>query len=114
FTNSRWDILNRLKSELETAYQDVPQSTNRGRVNKGAVGTLLVKIYLSIGEFQKAVDIGKQVVSAHPLMTKRFTPNQSKANTNLMHDLHSVAAKIDLSNTEGILYVMSYPNVLGS
>ncbi|MVZ65243.1 RagB/SusD family nutrient uptake outer membrane protein [Sphingobacterium sp. DK4209] len=114
YSNSRWDILARLKTELETAYQHVPQTTVRGRVNKGAVGTLLVKIYLSLGEFQKAIDVGKQVVATHPLMNNRFTVNQTKPRTNLMHDLHSVEAKIDLSNSEGILYIMSYPNVLGS
>ena len=114
FSTNRWDILNRIKDELEFAYQSVPQSVARGRVSQSAVGTLLVKVYLSLGEFEKGITIGNEVVARHPLMQNRFTANQNKPNTNLMHDLHSVAAKIDGSNTEGIMYIMSYPNVLGS
>lgn len=30
-----------------------------------------------------------------------------------MHDLHSVEAKMDMSNTEGLMYVVSYPDVEG-
>ncbi len=45
-------------------------------------------------------------------MTQRFTTNQNKPNTNLMHDLHSVEAKIDMSNTEGIMYVVAYPDIV--
>ncbi len=29
-----------------------------------------------------------------------------------MHDLHSVEAKIDMSNTEGIMYVVAYPDIV--
>ena len=56
-----------------------------------------------MGHFDRSIEIGKEVIAANPLMTERFTTNKTKPNTNLMHDLHSVEAKMDMSNTEGIL-----------
>ena len=56
----------------------------------------------------------RSIVAEHPLMTTRFTSNQNKPKTNLMHDLHSVEAKMDISNTEGLMYIVSYPNAQGS
>src|SRR5690606_25343909 len=50
----------------------------------------------------------------YPLMQNRFTPNQNKPNTNLMFDLHSIEAKLDMTNTEGLMYVVSYPEEEGS
>jgi hypothetical protein len=47
-------------------------------------------------------------------MTQRFTVNKNKPNTNLMFDLHSIEAKLDMSNSEGLMYVVSYPEVDGS
>ena len=78
-----------------------------------ACGVLLMKVCMSLGHFDRAIEIGKEVIAANPLMTERFTTNKTKPNTNLMHDLHSVEAKMDMSNTEGILYVVSYPEVEG-
>ena len=72
-----------------------------------------MKVCMSLGHFDRAIEIGKEVIAANPLMTERFTTNKTKPNTNLMHDLHSVEAKMDMSNTEGILYVVSYPEVEG-
>ena len=65
-----------------------------------------------MGDFDRAIEVGKEVVSRHPLMTERFTNNKNKPNTNLMHDLHSVEAKLDMGNTEGILYVVAYPDIV--
>ena len=73
---------------------------------------LLMKICMALGDFDRAIEVGKEVVARHPLMTQRFTTNQNKPNTNLMHDLHSVEAKIDMSNTEGIMYVVAYPDIV--
>lgn len=114
FTADRWDILAYLKPQLEWAYTTVPASVPRGRVSKAAVGTLLVKINIALGHFDQAISLGREIVAAHPLMTQRFTTNANKPNTNLMHDLHSVEAKIDVANTEGLMYIVSYPGVPGS
>lgn len=114
YTADRWDILARMKQELDWAYTVVPDAVDRGRVGKGAVGTLLMKINIALGHFDQAITVGQSIVALHPLMTERFTSNRSKPNTNLMHDLHSVEAKLDMTNTEGLMYVVSYPGVQGS
>ncbi len=113
-STDRWVILTKLKKDLDWAYQNVPDAVVRGRVSKSACGVLLMKINIALGAFDDALLIGEQIVAQHPLMTKRFTTNQTKANTNLMHDLHSVEAKLDMSNTEGLMYIVSYPNSPGS
>ena len=109
YSYDRWSILEQCKKDMEFAYQWVPEQMDRGRANKDACGMLLMKICMSLGDFDRAIEVGKEVVARHPLMTQRFTTNQNKPNTNLMHDLHSVEAKIDMSNTEGIMYVVAYP-----
>lgn len=114
FTHDRWSILEKLKKDLEYAYIHVPENMNRGQVTKSACGMLLMKVCISLGNFDQAITIGQSIVAIHPLMTKRFTSNQIKPNTNLMHDLHSVEAKTDMSNTEGLMYIVNFPNVQGS
>lgn len=109
YSYDRWSILEQCKKDLEFAYQWVPEVQPRGRANKDACGVLLMKICMAVGDFDRAIAVGKEVVGRHPLMTGRFTGNQTKSNTNLMHDLHSVEAKIDMSNTEGIMYVVAHP-----
>ena len=109
YTYDRWSILEQCKKDMEFAYQWVPEVQPRGRANKDACGVLLMKLCMATGDFDRAITVGKEVVGRHPLMTERFTGNQTKPNTNLMHDLHSVEAKIDMNNTEGIMYVVAHP-----
>lgn len=114
YSYDRWGILERMKKDLEFAYQWVPQVVDRGRTSKAACGVLLMKVCMVLGDFDRAIAVGKEIVGKHPLMRNRFTPNQGKPNTNLMFDLHSVEAKLDMSNTEGLMYVVSYPEEEGS
>lgn len=114
YSYDRWSILNKIKEDMEYAYQWVPERVDRGKTSKSACGVLLMKICMTLGDFDRALEIGKEIVAIHPLMTNRFTANQSKPRTNLMHDLHSVEAKLDMSNTEGLMYVVAYPEVDGS
>lgn len=114
YSSDRWSILERLYSDMEFAYKWVRAEAVRGKVNKDACGVLLMKICMSLGKFDRAIEIGNEIVANHPLMTERFTSNKNKARTNLMHDLHSVEAKLDMSNTEGIFYTSSYPDIDGS
>ncbi len=114
YSHNRWDILERIYSDMEFAYQWVRNDVERGNVNKDACGVLLMKIAMSLGKFDRAIEVGNEIVSRHPLMTQRFTVNQTKPRTNLMHDLHSIEAKLDRNNTEGIFYTVSYPDVVGS
>lgn len=114
YSYDRWSILDKIKEDMEFAYQWVPERVDRGKTSKSACGVLLMKICMTLGDFDRALEIGKEIVAIHPLMTNRFTANQSKPRTNLMHDLHSVEAKLDMSNTEGLMYVVAYPEVDGS
>ncbi|MDR1331806.1 MAG: RagB/SusD family nutrient uptake outer membrane protein [Tannerella sp.] len=114
YTYDRWSILEKVLPELEFAYQWVPENVDRGRTSKAACGMLLMKVCMALGNFDRAIQVGNEIVAKHPLMTERFTPNRAKARTNLMHDLHSVEAKLDMSNTEGLMYVVSYPGIDGS
>ena len=111
YTYDRWSILEQCKKDMEFAYQWVPLKQPRGRANKDACGVLLMKVCMATGDFDRALEVGKEIVARCPLMKQRFTANQHKAGTNLMHDLHSVEAKTDPSNTEGIMYVVAYPDM---
>lgn len=113
-SSDRWGILRRLKNELEYAYEWVPWSVERGTTSKGACGMLLMKVCIELGDYDRAIEVGNEIVIMHPLMTERFGTYVNVDTMNLMHDLHSVDAKSDMSNTEGIMYVVSYPNVEGS
>ncbi|MCS4165853.1 RagB/SusD family nutrient uptake outer membrane protein [Sphingobacterium sp. BIGb0116] len=114
YSYDRWSILEKLRKDMEFAYQWVPEKVDRGRTSKSACGILLMKVCMALADFDRAIAIGKEIVAIHPLMKSRFTVNKSKPNTNLMFDLHSVEAKLDGANTEGLMYVVSYPGVDGS
>lgn len=114
YTYDRWSILEKLVPELEFAYEWVPETVDRGRTSKAAAGVLLMKVSMALGDFDRAIEVGQEIVANNPLMTERFTSNRNNPRTNLMHDLHSVEAKLDMSNTEGLMYVVSYPEVDGS
>lgn len=114
YSYDRWSILEQLRKDLEFAYQWVPQRVDRGRTSKAACGVLLMKVSMALLDFDRAITIGKEIVAINPLMKNRFTSNKSKSNTNLMFDLHSVEAKLDGANSEGLMYVVSYPGVDGS
>ncbi|MNJ93666.1 SusD family protein [compost metagenome] len=114
FSYDRWSILEKLRKDLEFAYQWVPEKVDRGRTSKSACGILLMKVCMALADFDRAIVVGKEIVALHPLMKSRFTVNKTRSNTNLMFDLHSVEAKLDGANTEGLMYVVSYPGVDGS
>ena len=114
YSHDRWSILEQLQEDLEFAYQWVNDDVDRGKTSKAACGVLLMKVCMCLGDFDRAIEVGKEIVAKHPLMTERFTTNKTKPSTNLMHDLHSVEAKMDMSNTEGLMYVVSYPETEGS
>lgn len=114
YSYDRWSILERMKKELEFAYEWVPETVDRGRTSKAACGVLLMKVAMALADFDRAIAVGQEIVAKHPLMRARFTANRNKPNTNLMFDLHSVEAKLDMSNTEGLMYVVAYPEAEGS
>lgn len=114
YSYDRWTILERIKKDLEFAYEWVPEKVDRGRTSKAACGVLLMKVSMALCDFDRAIAVGRELTATYPLMRDRFTPNKSKPNTNLMFDLHSIEAKLDMTNTEGLMYVVAYPEVEGS
>ena len=114
FTYCRWSILERLQEELEFAYQWIPERVERGRTTRAAAGVLLMKVSKSLGDFQRALEVGRELLANpnYALMTQRFGPlyTNNVPRTNLMHDLHSVEAKFDMNNREGLMFVVSDPN----
>lgn len=106
-TYDRWSILEQLKNDLEFAYKWIPEVQDRGRCNKWGVGVLLMKIYMCLGEWENAKNVGTAIINANPLMTKRFTSTKGSDQSNLMLELHSVEGKLSLENTEGLYYAFN-------
>ena len=114
YSHDRWSILERLKKDLEFAYNSVPDNVERGKVSKSACGVLLMKVNICLGHYDAAIQTGQSIVATHPLITQRLNYEHPQPVTNLMWDLHCVQAKLDTKNTEGLMYIVSYPNVTGS
>ncbi len=109
YTYDRWSILEQIKKDMEFAYEWANVEEPRGRANKWSCGALLMKIYMSLGEFDNAIKVGQEIVANNPLMQSTFTG--TAAHTNIMLDLHSVEGKMSPSNTEGLMYVVNIANV---
>ena len=110
YTYCRWSILRRIQGELEFAWEWMPDHQPlRGRATRAAAGVLLMKVSKSLLDFQRAIEVGEEIVRLNPMMRARFGPNQDDPRTTLMHDLHSTAGMLAAANTEGLLYVVSCP-----
>lgn len=114
YSHDRWSILERLKTDLEFAYNAVPDNVERGRVSKSACGVLLMKVDICLGFYDAAIQIGQSIVATHPLVNQRLNYDHPQPVTDLMWDLHCVQAKTDMRNAEGLMYIVSAPNVTGS
>ena len=88
-TTSRWNILEHIKTDMEFAAQWLPESVEFGCVNRAAGEHLLSKIYLALGEFQKAEEMCNNVINNHGLhlMTERFGVNADNASLDVFNDL---------------------------
>src|SRR3546814_7193106 len=106
YSYDRWGILERMKKDLEFAYQWVPEVVDRGRTSKAAAGVLLMKVCMVLGDFDRAIQVGQEIVAKHPLMRNRFTSNQGKPNTNLMFDLRSEEHTSELQSLMRISYAV--------
>ena len=69
YSYDRWSILEKIQEDMEFAYQWVPEKVDRGKTSKAACGVLLMKICMTLGDFDRALEIGKEIVANHPLMT---------------------------------------------
>lgn len=103
YSYDRWSILEAIEKEARFAYEHLPETSDRGCVNKWGAAVLYMKILMCNQKWEEAIKIGEQVIEARPMMTKKMAPSS----TNLQFDLHCYDAKFNMSNTEGIHYVVT-------
>lgn len=101
-------ILQRMKTDLEFAFANVPWVAAKGDVNRGAVGHLLTKINLALGLFDDAIASSSAVINngTFKLMTSRFGADASNTKKNVIWDLHRPVNKFLASNTEVLFSVI--------
>lgn len=104
-TTSRWTILENIKKDMEYAVQWLPETAVPGAVNRAAGEHLLSKIYLALGEFEKAEDMASNVIHNHGLhlMTERFGVNAGDKSLDVFHDLFEPD---NISSTENREWIM--------
>lgn len=112
-------ILKKMTKDMEFAVQWVPEQKELnayGYVNKGACRMLLAKLYLSIGEYQKAENQLDTLINyeGYSLMTNTFgtfdeggEPQAWPITRNVIWDLHRGQNKLIAANKETI---MGIPN----
>jgi starch-binding outer membrane protein, SusD/RagB family len=106
-TFSREAILKSIKEDMEFAVQWLPEEAWGGKENRAAGYHLLTKIYLSLREFDNAVNAASEVIDGgrYFLMTERFG-NGRFANDpeyNVLWDLHQKENISIPQNKEAIL-----------
>lgn len=101
-------ILQRMKTDLEFAFANVPWVASKGDVNRGAVGHLLTKVNLALGLFDDAITSSSAVINngTFKLMTSRFGADAGNAKKNVIWDLHRPVNKFLASNTEVLFSVI--------
>lgn len=106
-TYSRWAILKKIQSDLESSVNDLPETAIPGAVTKGAGNHLLTKIYLANLEFDKAIETASRVINgSYSLMKNRFGVDASDPIRNVIWDLHRPKNKNAPTNTENILSIV--------
>jgi starch-binding outer membrane protein, SusD/RagB family len=107
-TVKREVILQRMKSDLDSAVLWVPWIADKGDVNRGAVYHLLAKIDLALGLFDDAITAASAVINngTYSLMTNRFGVDASNVNKNITWDLHRPDNKSAAANKE-VLFVVT-------
>jgi hypothetical protein len=108
-------ILDMLRSDMEFAVQWVPNQSDMsmtGMINKGACRMLLTKIYLALGDYEKAKEQTDILIdgSGYSLMTEPFgtfvdggEPETWPITRNVIWDLHRAENKLIAANKEVIL-----------
>ncbi|MFC5623923.1 RagB/SusD family nutrient uptake outer membrane protein [Algoriphagus winogradskyi] len=116
YSTDRKVILRKMKEDLEWGEEWIPEVMDRGRVPKGALQHLLIKVNLALGEFQDALNVANRLIDNGPykLMTERFGVDANDPTKNVVWDLHRPENKSPVSNTESILLVMDRIDTDGS
>lgn len=104
FSTKREVILQKMKTDLDSAKNWVSDAVNKGEVTKGAVLHLLTKINLSLGKFDDAIESANQLINGgtYSLMTKPFGATKK----NVIWDLHRPENKSLGENKEGLYMVI--------
>src|SRR5215218_7876074 len=76
FSTKREVILEKIKLDLDSALLWTADNVNKGEVTKGAVGHLLTKVNLALGNFDDAITAANGVINsgAYSLMRNAFGP----------------------------------------
>ena len=116
YTASRWTILEQMKEDMEYAVQWLPLSVPRGAVNRAAGDHLLTKLYMSVGEFENAIESASRVINDYglSLMTQRFGVNAGNPDLDVFNDLFNEDNISSSENREAIFVVQERFGVQGN
>lgn len=121
-STSKEAIFKMLVHDLEFAVANVPRQKDMpyyGPVNQEACMQLLIKCYLTVGEFKKAEDMATDLIENHGLALMQqpfgeFVPSGNDktwhVERNVMWDLHRGENIAIPENTETILPILNYHN----
>ena len=118
YTYSRESILEKIKKDLEFAVQWLPEDVLPGKVNRAAGYYLLTKVYMTLGEYDKAINAASQVIDngKYYLMTERFGQGRYSDNPrfNVVWDLFEKENYSAASNREKILVTQDKQGLEGN
>lgn len=120
FSTKREVILQKIKLDLDSALLWTSDNVNKGEVTKGAVGHLLTKVNLALGNFNEAIIAANTVIDGgtYSLMKAPFgnapapfilTPGtgaQAFLPHNVIWDLHRPENKSIAANKEGLFMII--------
>lgn len=99
------EVYNQIIQDLEEAASELPSSTNQvGRVTSGAANALLGKVYLTLGEWQNAINALNRISGY--VLNDNFSDNFGIANENSPESIFEI--QFQAGNGEG----SRYPNEL--
>jgi len=115
---SREAILKQMRDHMEWAVENLPKNVRRGEINRAAGLHLLTKIYLSLRQFEDAINAASQVINntKYALVQDRFGSGRyaDDPEFNVMWDLFEKENIGAEENTEAILVTQDQFNVSGS
>jgi hypothetical protein len=100
---SRKDVYDFARQDLEFASQWLPVTAPaKGRISKGAADHLLAEVYISLGDYDKAIESATRVIEGpYKLMTNRFG-NYTNRPGDVFSDLFRDGSQNNNANTETI------------
>ncbi|WP_121357571.1 RagB/SusD family nutrient uptake outer membrane protein [Flavisolibacter nicotianae] len=120
YSTKREVILQKIKTDLDSALLWTSDNVNKGEVTKGAVAHLLTKVNLALGNFDAAITAANSVINSSPysLMRAPFgnaappvefiegSPTPVALPHNVIWDLHRPENKSLATNKEGLFMII--------